>query len=484
LLSQLFDEVLELQQEFSARPTAAMNRRRELIHDHIQARLTELVANDHQTSHLSVDASNGIGNNSVVPWIRVFNPNTSPSATSGWYLVFLISGDGSSVTLSLDLGVTKLKSEEILAQKRIARQKLEAAQEWQNDVTYAEKIDLRAQGNSLARLYESGNLLGVTFAKGQIPHDDGILHYLKDLSTKLALVESLELTSLVSEPDHDDLTRLSSTIHWPKDSIAEVLSSLTDSSPQIVLAGPPGTGKTFIAMEFARFVLGYDEPDLESRINLVQFHPTYGYEEFIEGLRPAVGSSGSVAFERVPGVLMEMTKAVESDGNRRVLIIDEMNRANLPRVFGELLYSLEYRDRAINLMLNQNFRLPRNLMIIGTMNTADKSIRAVDAAFRRRFDFFKVLPDVSILKSHFTGRPNSLGEELFTGFEALNNRLRSDIGEAGYEVGHSYFMVDLMSPEVLGRIWERQLFPLLEDYFAGQESILSHYKLREFWKID
>jgi 5-methylcytosine-specific restriction protein B len=309
------------------------------------------------------------------------------------------------------------------------------------------------------------------------------VEHLKRLSTKLALVESLDFDDRKSEM-MDDLSRLESKIHWSRDAIAEVLESLTDESPQIVLAGPPGTGKTFVAMELAKFILGYDDPDLMSRIKLVQFHPTYGYEEFIEGLRPAVGSSGSVAFERTPGVLLEMAAAIESDGKKRVLIIDEMNRANLPRVFGELLYALEYRDLEINLMLNQGFRLPSSLLIIGTMNSADKSIRALDAAFRRRFDFFRVAPDVRVLKDHFKARENSLGEELFRGFEELNNRLRSDIGESGYEVGHSYFMIDAMDARGLRRIWDRQLLPLIEDYFAGQESILSTYKLREFWNID
>jgi 5-methylcytosine-specific restriction enzyme B len=106
------------------------------------------------------------------------------------------------------------------------------------------------------------------------------------------------------------------------------------------------------------------------------------------------------------------------DGQPQVLIIDEINRANIARVFGELMYLLEYRDQQIDLMLHEEFKLPKNLYIIATMNTADKSTRVMDAALRRRFDFFQIEPDVEVLRKHYEvdGNLNSLGEELFSGF--------------------------------------------------------------------
>ncbi len=136
-------------------------------------------------------------------------------------------------------------------------------------------------------------------------------------------------------------------------SAQEVIEALTDDSPQIILAGPPGTGKTWVAERIARYLTG-DQP-LAHRV--VQFHPSYGYEEFVEGLRPVV-EHGAVDFRRVDGVVLDMVKQLKAENERAVLIIDEMNRANLPRVFGELLYLLEYRGKPINLLYSKDFELP------------------------------------------------------------------------------------------------------------------------------
>src|SRR4029077_1405184 len=124
----------------------------------------------------------------------------------------------------------------------------------------------------------------------------------------------------------------------------------------------------------------------------VQFHPSYGYEEFVEGLRPVV-ADGAVSFQRVDGVILQMASVMASTEATHVLIIDELNRANIPRVFGELLYLLEYRGQAIDLQYSERFRLPSNLRIIATMNTADRSIRSIDVALRRRFEVFECPSD-------------------------------------------------------------------------------------------
>jgi 5-methylcytosine-specific restriction endonuclease McrBC GTP-binding regulatory subunit McrB len=211
---------------------------------------------------------------------------------------------------------------------------------------------------------------------------------------------------------------------------------------------------------------------------IVQFHPSYGYEEFVEGLRPVV-ERGGIQFERVDGVIKKMVEGIAVSGEPRVLVIDEMNRANLPRVFGELMLLLEYRDEPIDLMYSPDFSLPPSLMIIGTMNTADRSIRSLDVALRRRFDVFEVPPDPSILAWYFKTHVNEI-PTLIEGFEQLNVDLAEQL-DRHHLVGHSFFMEDPLTPQALRRVWERQIFPLLEEYFFDQPDLVSGFSLERYW---
>jgi 5-methylcytosine-specific restriction protein B len=174
---------------------------------------------------------------------------------------------------------------------------------------------------------------------------------------------------------------------------------------------------------------------------------------------------------------------VEGDDHARVLIIDEINRANIARVFGELMYLLEYRNKSIRLMLeDKKFSLPSNLIIIGTMNTADRSTRSLDIAMRRRFSFFELLPDVEILRKFYNSdeHTNELGQELFDGFESLNNKLRSDL-DKHFMVGHSYFMENHMDAKKIKTIWRQEVFPLIEEYFFDNDDRTAEYSINSFW---
>jgi len=190
-------------------------------------------------------------------------------------------------------------------------------------------------------------------------------------------------TPLQSVNPPNDLDWLIRETFWSRADLEEVLDTLRTRRPQIILAGPPGTGKTWVAEKIGRFLTG----GRADAVHVVQFHPSYAYEDFVEGLRP-VARDGQVAFDVVPGTLVQVADQAREVDHPVVLVIDEMNRANLPSVFGELLYLLEYRDSEIRLLHRARFSLPPNLYVIGTMNTADRSIRSVDTAMRRRFDIF------------------------------------------------------------------------------------------------
>ena len=171
----------------------------------------------------------------------------------------------------------------------------------------------------------------------------------------------------------------------------EKIERLLEDKRQVIFYGPPGTGKTFVAREFAKTVAGN-----EGAVQLVQFHPSYAYEDFVEGYRPAGLKGGLPSFEVRNGPLRRLAdRARESESEAiHVLIIDEINRGNLAKVFGELYFLLEYRDEPITLQYSdEEFRLPENLWIIGTMNTADRTISLLDAALRRRFHFVPFFPD-------------------------------------------------------------------------------------------
>ncbi|WP_243137498.1 McrB family protein [Heliorestis convoluta] len=145
------------------------------------------------------------------------------------------------------------------------------------------------------------------------------------------------------------------------------------SKGQAIFYGPPGTGKTYLAQRLAKHLIG----DGNGFQKLIQFHPAYAYEDFIQEIRPAVNRHGQLEYKLTPGRFMEFCQEAEKRNGICVLIVDEINRANLTRVFGELMYLLEYRDRNIPLSCSGHFTIPQNVRIIGTMNTADRSIALV-----------------------------------------------------------------------------------------------------------
>ena len=233
---------------------------------------------------------------------------------------------------------------------------------------------------------------------------------------------------------------------------------------QAVLYGPPGTGKTYAAEKLAKTLISEGEGSVET----LQFHPAYSYEDFMQGIRP-VTENGKLTYEMVKGRFMEFCDKIREKEGKSVLIIDEINRANLSRVFGELLYLLEYRDKTIPLAGGKNFSIPENLYILGTMNTADRSIAIVDHALRRRFAFLELPTNYELLRAFHkdTEFPVESLVEILKGVNAT-------IGDQRYEVGISYFLKENLHEEIQD-VWEMEVVPYLEEYFFDQPGKVKEY---------
>jgi hypothetical protein len=249
----------------------------------------------------------------------------------------------------------------------------------------------------------------------------------------------------------------------------------------IILQGPPGVGKTFIAHRLAFALMG--ERD-EHRVKMVQFHPSYGYEDFVQGYRPT-----RFGLRRRDGVFLEFASLARNDPERDwFFIIDEINRGNLAKIFGELLMLLEAdkrgRDHAIPLTYSkkdETFDFPPNLYVIGTMNTADRSLAMVDYALRRRFAFVTLDPafDFPSFAAWLTERGVSaeLLDRIRNRVRALNQAIEKerDLGP-GFRIGHSFFCApgDHKRDDAWYRdVIQSEIEPLLEEYFDSRERVSS-----------
>lgn len=283
----------------------------------------------------------------------------------------------------------------------------------------------------------------------------------------------------------DRLADIAERLYFSDASFLVEIVRLLDDRGQVILYGPPGTGKTLVAQELAAAIA----PDPDRR-RIVQFHPATTYEDFFEGYRPETGEDGSLTYRLVPGPMRSIADAAQVDPEHTyVLIIDEINRANLPKVLGELLYLLEYRGRSVRVLYEPevDFGLPKNLWILGTMNTADRSIALVDAALRRRFHFVPFVIDIegrspiSRVLRNWVEREHQLAT-LPDIVDKVNNQLRKALGGDHLLLGPSYFMKVGIDEAELRRIWEFQIEPLIEDLFFGEPERIKPFRFDQVWR--
>lgn len=315
---------------------------------------------------------------------------------------------------------------------------------------------------------------------GEWPHPgQAVMKTLTDITSYTDYVE--KLNSLFEDETEEDAEDVEKTYppYTKEDFLSEVfmpeeeydkLSGILRIKKNIILQGAPGVGKTFVAKRIAFSMMGVKDVE---RVMMVQFHQSYTYEDFIMGFRPSTDG-----FELKRGAFYNFCKKAEIDGdNDYFFIIDEINRGNLSKIFGELFMLIENDKRGVSLQLlysDEKFSVPKNIYIIGMMNTADRSLAMLDYALRRRFAFFEIKPAFTTdgFREYRMSLENEKFDKLIACVESLNNVISNDesLGD-GFCIGHSYFcnlLPDTINDQVLSGIVEYELIPLLKEYWFDE----------------
>lgn len=315
---------------------------------------------------------------------------------------------------------------------------------------------------------------------GEWPHPgQAVMKTLTDITSYTDYVE--KLNSLFEDETEEDAEDVEKTYppYTKEDFLSEVfmpeeeydkLSGILRIKKNIILQGAPGVGKTFVAKRIAFSMMGVKDVE---RVMMVQFHQSYSYEDFIMGFRPSTDG-----FELKRSAFYNFCKKAEIDGdNDYFFIIDEINRGNLSKIFGELFMLIENDKRGVSLQLlysDEKFSVPKNIYIIGMMNTADRSLAMLDYALRRRFAFFEIKPGFTTdgFREYRMSLENEKFDKLIACVESLNNVISNDesLGD-GFCIGHSYFcnlLPDTINDQILSGIVEYELIPLLKEYWFDE----------------
>ncbi|SMG35122.1 AAA domain (dynein-related subfamily) [Corynebacterium pollutisoli] len=283
------------------------------------------------------------------------------------------------------------------------------------------------------------------------------------------------------EAEADLLDDLAEELLVDREFLDEIIELLEDKG-QVIFYGPPGTGKTYFARKLAEALVA----DPGNR-PIVQFHPSTTYEDFFEGYRPATNDEGQLSYHLKPGPLAQLAeRAHRSPEERHIMIIDEINRANLPKVLGELLFLLEYRGTPVSTLYrpDEPFALPENLWFIGTMNTADRSIALIDAALRRRFHFVPFFPNLGHMSKMLDRWLEREEEKPWVGelVRQVNEELELELGGPHLQLGASHFMKPGIDKPSLRRIWKYNIEPFIEDQFFGDPERIEKFRFQAVWE--
>ena len=439
---------------------------------------------------LKVKLSVGQGNWTKTPWIALMDSRVTTSTQRGIYAVFLVSEDLTSTFLTLNQGMTDLVNQqgqvgaiaEMINVAETARPKI---QDLRNaGFTLDNTIDLNSETKA-AESYQKGTIAWVELHSASLPDDETVRSYLENL---LSAYDLLIEGALGDEEELVEVVPVETPPVMPftmDDALEELFLKRSDleryldiwkSKKNLILQGAPGVGKSFLARRLAYLLI---EERNDRKIQAVQFHQSYSYEDFVQGYRP----NGAQGFERKNGAFFEFRdRALADPTGTYVFIIDEINRGNLSKILGELMLLIEPDKRgpewATKLSYanrdEPDFYVPPNLYILGMMNTADRSLSVVDYALRRRFAFVSMDPMFGSPKfrAHLLdhGVSDEIASKVVSGMGELNNVIEEDrlnLGP-GFRIGHSFFTPSepLNDPAAwYARIVETEIHPLLEEYW-------------------
>ncbi|RUU14454.1 DUF3578 domain-containing protein [Mesorhizobium sp. USDA-HM6] len=439
--------------------------------------------------NIRVSLSVGKGNWTNTPWIALLDRRVTTTTQEGIYVVFLISEDLQVTYLTLNQGMTALVQS--LGQKGAAAEMIRVGDAARGRLRHLPEqgfhldngIDLRSRGS--AKNYEIGTIAHFDIPTSAIPDDSEIAERLESLLAayeKIAIDEdtTIDLTEgevppTISAPPPYSVDDALSELFIERSEFERILT-IWRSKMNLILQGAPGVGKSYLAKRLAYALIGVRD---EAAIEAVQFHQSYSYEDFVRGFRP----DGSGGFELRDGIFLRFVETARLHPSTPfVLIIDEINRGNLSKIFGELMLLIEADKRspkgstrlAYPRHEEGRFFIPDNVYLIGMMNTADRSLSLVDYALRRRFAFVTAEPQFEALGFAQFLRDRKLPDGMITRIQAhmgsLNEAIATDrinLGP-GFRIGHSFFTPrdDVRDPELWYQsIVDTEIAPLLEEYW-------------------